>query len=114
MHNKGGIRMEVEATDSNFEDEVLKSDLPVLVDFWAPWCGPCMMIVPIIKELAKEYEATLKIVRVNVDDAPATAATYGITSIPTLNFFKDGKVVDTLVGARPKEAIKQQIEKIIS
>ncbi len=106
--------MEVEATDSNFEDEVLKSDLPVLVDFWAPWCGPCKMIMPVIEELGEEYEGKLKIVRVNVDESPTTASAYGVISIPTLNFFKDGKVVDTLVGARPKEAIKQQIEKIIS
>ena len=106
--------MEVQATDSNFEQEVLKSDVPVLVDFWAPWCGPCRMIAPILEELSKEYSGKLKVVKVNVDESPVTSATYAITSIPALMIFKAGEVSSTLIGARPKEAIKQEIDKTIS
>nr|2YJ7_A Chain A, LPBCA THIOREDOXIN [synthetic construct]2YJ7_B Chain B, LPBCA THIOREDOXIN [synthetic construct] len=101
----------IEVTDENFEQEVLKSDKPVLVDFWAPWCGPCRMIAPIIEELAKEYEGKVKVVKVNVDENPNTAAQYGIRSIPTLLLFKNGQVVDRLVGAQPKEALKERIDK---
>nr|4BA7_A Chain A, LBCA THIOREDOXIN [synthetic construct]4BA7_B Chain B, LBCA THIOREDOXIN [synthetic construct] len=101
----------IEINDENFEEEVLKSDKPVLVDFWAPWCGPCRMIAPIIEELAEEYEGKVKFAKVNVDENPETAAKYGIMSIPTLLLFKNGEVVDKLVGARPKEALKERIEK---
>nr|4ULX_A Chain A, LPBCA-L89K THIOREDOXIN [synthetic construct] len=101
----------IEVTDENFEQEVLKSDKPVLVDFWAPWCGPCRMIAPIIEELAKEYEGKVKVVKVNVDENPNTAAQYGIRSIPTLLLFKNGQVVDRKVGAQPKEALKERIDK---
>ena len=81
-------------TDANFEEEVLKSEIPVLVDFYADWCGPCKMMAPIIDELAKEYDGKWKIGKCNIDDAPETAAKYGITSIPSLKFFKNGEVYD--------------------
>lgn len=106
--------MEIEATDANFEQEVLKSDLPVMVDFWATWCGPCKMIEPVVKELAGEYDGRLKVVKVNVDNCPETSGSYGVMSIPTLKFFKNGEDINSLVGAQSKEALKEQIEKLLS
>lgn len=100
----------VHFTDSNFKKEVLESDLPVLVDFWATWCGPCKMIAPIVEELAKEYHGKIKVGKVNVDDNPKTATHYGIMSIPTLIFLKNGKVMDQLVGALTKSQLKNKIE----
>ena len=97
--------MALEFTDSNFEQEVLNSDLPVLVDFWAVWCGPCRMIAPIVEELSTEYEGKLKVGKVDVDNNPNVAASFGIRSIPTLLLFKDGKIVEQLVGAVPKQDI---------
>lgn len=102
--------MAIEFTDTNFKTEVLESKLPVLVDFWATWCGPCKMITPIVEELAKEYHGKMKIGKVNVDDNPKTATSYGIMSIPTLIFFKDGKVMDQAVGALNKAQLKKKIE----
>ncbi len=96
-------------TDENFEKEVLKSDIPVLVDFFAEWCGPCKMMGPIIDGLAGEYEGKWKIGKVDVDQAPKTAEKYSVQSIPTLLFFKDGKVVDTSVGFQAKEKIKAKL-----
>ncbi|MBI5753991.1 thioredoxin [Candidatus Peregrinibacteria bacterium] len=96
-------------TDENFEKEVLKSDVPVLVDFFAEWCGPCKMMAPIIDELAKEYAGKWKIGKLDVDAAPKTAEKYSVQSIPTLLFFKDGKVVDTSVGFQAKEKIKAKL-----
>jgi len=100
----------VEVVDTNFEEEVLKSDLPVLVDFWAPWCGPCAMVAPTVEEIAKEYEGKLKVCKLNVDEAPETSTKYGIMSIPTLAIFKDGERVDSIVGALPKEPIVEKIK----
>lgn len=100
-------------TDANFEEEVLKSDLPVLVDFYAEWCGPCKMLEPVIEELAKEYTGKIKVASLNVDENNATSAKYGVMSIPTLLFVKGGQVVSTLVGFRPKEALVEEINKLI-
>ena len=102
--------MEVVVNDDNFETEVLNSDLPVLVDFWAPWCGPCRLVSPIVEEIGKEYEGKLKVCTVNVDEAPNAAAKYGIMSIPTLSIFKSGEVADGIVGAVPKEAILEKLK----
>lgn len=92
----------VYATDASFEADVIKSEIPVLVDFWAEWCGPCRMVAPILDDLSKEYAGRLKIVKVNVDENSVSAATYGVRGIPTLLLFKNGQVVETKVGALPK------------
>lgn len=94
---------EIKITAGNFEEEVLKSDIPVLVDFWATWCGPCQMLSPIIAELAEEYAGKIKVGKVNTDEEGQLAQKFGIMSIPTVMFFKDGEVVETVVGFRPKE-----------
>lgn len=99
-------------TDDNFEDEVLDSDKPVLVDFWATWCGPCRQIAPIVEDLADEFEGRAKVGKVDVDDNPQTAQQYGVRSIPTLLFFKDGEVQETLVGASGKKPLKDKLEEL--
>jgi len=104
----------VEGTDSNFDTEVLKSDLPVLVDFWAPWCGPCRMVGPIVEQLATELEGKLKVVKVNTDENQSVAVRYGIRSIPTLGIFKDGKVVDSVIGAVPKQYLHDKVQPFLS
>jgi thioredoxin 1 len=101
----------VEVTDSNFQNEVLQSDKPVLIDFWAEWCGPCKMIAPMVEELAKEYDGKLKVGKVDVDSNQQTSMQYGIRSIPTLLIFKGGKVVDQLVGAVPKKMLAEKVAK---
>jgi thioredoxin 1 len=100
----------VEFTDGNFEAEVLQSDQPVLVDFWAEWCGPCRMIGPVVEEMAGEYEGKAKIGKVNVDLNPEVSVKYGIRSIPALLIFKDGQVVDQIVGAVPKTHLSKQLD----
>lgn len=97
-------------TDANFKKEVLESDLPVLVDFWAEWCSPCRMIAPAVEESAKEYAGKFKIGKLNVDESPKSTAHYGIMSIPTLMFFKNGKVVEQITGALSKSELKNKIE----
>ena len=97
----------VEITDSNFQNEVLQSDKPVLLDFWAEWCGPCKMVAPVVEELAKEYDGKLKVGKVDVDSNQQTSMQYGIRSIPTLLIFKGGKVVDQLIGASGKRLLKK-------
>ena len=101
--------MEVILTDENFTKEVLESELPCLVDFWAIWCGPCQMLSPVIKEIAEEYQGKLKVGKLNVDDDPRMASQYGIMSIPTLAIFKDGEIIDTILGARSKAELADWI-----
>jgi len=103
----------MEFTDGNFESEVVKSDKPCLVDFWAEWCGPCRMVGPVVEEIAKEYAGKLKVGKLNVDDNNKTAVQYGIMSIPSLLFFNGGKVVDQVIGAVPKKQLILRIDKII-
>ncbi|RLC41683.1 MAG: thioredoxin [Candidatus Coatesbacteria bacterium] len=103
----------INISDSNFEEEVIKSNIPVLVDFWAEWCAPCKMVEPTLESIADEYNGRKKVGRLNVDENPESASKYRITSIPSLLFFKDNKVVDMLVGAVPKEYIKDVIDRIL-
>jgi thioredoxin 1 len=101
-----------EFDDSNFETEVLQADGPVLVDFWAPWCGPCRMIAPVVEELAGENSGSIKVGKLNVDDAPNSAQSYGVSSIPTLIIFKQGEVVERFVGVQPKSRLQQAINSV--
>ena len=105
--------MPSEVNDKNFTIEVLQSDLPVLVDFWATWCGPCKSIGPVIEELSKEYAGRIKVTKLNVDENPATPGQYGVRGIPTLILFKGGKVLEQIVGAVPKTRLTAMIEKAI-
>ncbi|MDY6933479.1 MAG: thioredoxin [Spirochaetota bacterium] len=105
--------MVIEITDQNFEKEVLKTDLPVLVDFWASWCGPCKRVSPVVDKLSESYNDKVKFCKVNIEEARDTASKYGIMSIPTLMFFKNGENVDGIVGAVPEEIIKSKIERLL-
>ncbi len=104
---------EIQLTEDNWEKEVLNSDIPVLIDFWAPWCGPCRMVAPIVSEIAEEYKGKLKVGKLNTDEEPGIAVRYGIMSIPTLMIFKNGTVADQIIGAVPKEYFIQKLEQII-
>jgi thioredoxin 1 len=102
-----------EVTDATFDQEVLESAKPVLVDFWAPWCGPCRMVAPVVDELAQEYDGKVEFVKVNTDENPNTAVKYGIRSIPTLLVFKGGQPVGQIVGFRPKSDLKQRLDAVV-
>ena len=103
----------IDVTDNTWEDEVLNSDLPILVDFWAEWCGPCKMIAPAVHDLAEEYTGKLNVAKVDIDNSPEIATKYGIRSIPALIFFRDGKPVDQVIGALPKGALKKKIVSVL-
>lgn len=100
-----------QVTDSTFKQEVLESEIPVLVDFWAPWCGPCRMVAPVVDEISQQYDGQVKVVKVNTDENPNVASQYGIRSIPTLMIFKGGQRVDMVVGAVPKTTLANTLEK---
>lgn len=102
-----------QVTDSTFKQEVLESNVPVLVDFWAPWCGPCRMVAPVVEEIADQYQDKIKVVKVNTDENPSVASQYGIRSIPTLMIFKGGQKVDMVVGAVPKTTLSNALEKYL-
>ena len=104
----------VEITDATFEEEVVKSDTPVVVDFWAEWCGPCKMIAPLVEELAREYEGKVKFTKLDVDSNPQTPMQFGIRGIPTLLIFNDGKPVGQVVGAVPKSMLKKRVDEAIA
>jgi thioredoxin 1 len=105
--------MAANVTDASFKEDVLESDLPVLVDFWAPWCGPCRMVAPVVDEIAQQYEGQVKVVKLNTDENPNVASQYGIRSIPTLMIFKGGQRVDMVVGAVPKTTLANTLEKYL-
>ena len=105
--------MALELTDATFEQEVKKSAVPVMIDFWAPWCGPCRMLGPTVEKLAEEYKGRVKIVKMNTDENQEVASTLGIQSIPTMIFFKNGQVADKLVGAQPEKEIRNQLESLL-
>ena len=105
--------MVVEVTDQNFEQEILKSGIPAMVDMWAPWCGPCRMLGPVVEKLAEEFKDKVKVGKLNVDDNPKTAGTYHVMSIPLVLFFKDGEKVDESLGAVPEDVLRPKVEALL-
>lgn len=105
--------MELEVNDQNFVEEVIKSNQPVLVDFWAPWCAPCRMVAPVIEKLSDKYQGKFKFCKLNIDDNPKTGAKFNVMSIPTLLLFKDGKVEDTVIGAVPGSILQPKIDRLL-
>jgi len=103
----------LEVTDENFDAEIVNSDLPAVVDFWAEWCGPCRMVAPVVKELAEDYKGKIKVAKMDVDQNRQTPARFGIRNIPTLILFKGGEVAQTIVGAQPKSAIEAELKKLL-
>ena len=103
----------LQVTDKTFDEEIFNSDVPVIVDFWATWCGPCKMVAPVVEELAKEYEGKIKVAKMDVDNNRETPARFGIRNIPTIIFFKGGEVTNTIIGAQPKSAIEAELKKLL-
>jgi thioredoxin 1 len=110
----GNVSNVLEVSDVTFDQEVLKSTVPVLIDFWAPWCGPCKAIAPVVEELAGAYDGRLKVVKMNVDDNPQTPSKYGVRGIPNLILFKGGSVADQIIGAAPKAHLVRAIDRALA